>query len=59
MLISIFQLDIILLHKPKDKETANKLTPTFLQHPSRAQFIVRQSLLTVSYFVSAKKEVPS
>lgn len=55
----ISQLDIILLHQPKDKETANKLTPAFLQHPSRAQYIIRQSLLTVSCFASAKKEISS
>ena len=57
MLISIFQLDIILLHKTKNKETANKMMPAILQHSSRAQFIIRQSLLTVRYLASTKKEV--
>ena len=57
MLISIFQVDIILLHKTKNKETANKLMPAILQHSSRAQFIIRQSLLTVRYLALAKKEI--
>ena len=57
MLISIFQVDIILLYKTKNKETANKLMPAILQHSSRAQFIIRQSLLTVRYLALAKKEI--